>query len=274
MDYDIIRIENLEVFAYHGVYDEEKEKGQFFYVNADLYLNTRIAGMSDKLEYSTNYGEVCEFIHKFMKEHTYNLIETVAEQLIQELLLSFKLVRKAVVEIRKPHAPIDKVFDSVSVIIERGWHEAYVAFGSNMGDREQYIDEAINTLNNLSQIRIEKISDKINTKPYGNIEQNDFLNGVIKIETLLSVEELLQLLQKIEEHSGRTREIHWGPRTLDLDILFYDDEIISKENLVVPHPDMKNRNFVLKPMMQLAPYKVHPIYKMTITDMYHALNNK
>ena len=274
MDYDIIRIENLEVFAYHGVYEEEKEKGQFFYVNADLYTNTRIAGMSDKLETATNYGEVCDFIYSFMKEHTYNLIETVAEQLTQAMLLKFDLIKKVVVEIRKPHAPIEKIFDSVSVIIERGWHEAYIAFGSNIGDREAYISEAIETLKGLSQIKVLQCSDKIITKPYGLIEQDDFLNGVLKIETLLSADELLQVLQKIEEHAGRTRLIHWGPRTLDLDILFYDDEIISNENLVVPHPDMKNRDFVLKPMMQLAPYKVHPIYKMTIADMYHALNNK
>ena len=157
---DIIRIDNLEVYAYHGAYDEEKEKGQYFYVNAELYTNTRKAGMNDDLDVSTNYGTVCDFIHDFMTKHTYDLIETVAEQLAQALLLEFKLVKSVLLEIRKPHAPIEKEFESVSVEIERGWHEAFVAFGSNLGDKEKFIDEAIEALSNLPQINIVAISDK------------------------------------------------------------------------------------------------------------------
>lgn len=271
---DIIRIDNLEVYAYHGVYDEEKEKGQYFYINAELYTNTRKAGMNDDLDTSTNYGTVCDFIHDFMTKHTYDLIETVAEQLAQALLLEFKLVKSVLLEIRKPHAPIEKEFESVSVEIERGWHEAFVAFGSNLGDKEKFIDEAIEALSNLPQINIVAISDKIVTEPYGNVEQDVFLNGVMKIETLLPADELLQILQKVEEHAGRERKIHWGPRTLDLDIIFYDDDIISEDDLIVPHPDMKNRDFVLKPLMQIAPYKLHPVYKKTISDMYVELMAK
>ena len=271
---DIIRIDNLEVYAYHGVYDEEKEKGQYFYVNAELYTNTRKAGMNDDLDASTNYGTVCDFIHDFMTKHTYDLIETVAEQLAQALLLEFKLVKSVLLEIRKPHAPIEKEFESVSVEIERGWHEAFVAFGSNLGDKEKFIDEAIEALSNLPQINIVAISDKIVTEPYGNVEQDVFLNGVMKIETLLPADELLQILQKVEEHAGRERKIHWGPRTLDLDIIFYDDDIISEYDLIVPNPDMKNRDFVLKPLMQIAPYKLHPVYRKTISDMYTELMAK
>lgn len=271
---DIIRIDNLEVYAYHGVYDEEKEKGQYFYVNAELYTNTRKAGMNDDLDASTNYGTVCDFIHDFMTKHTYDLIETVAEQLAQALLLEFKLVKSVLLEIRKPHAPIEKEFESVSVEIERGWHEAFVAFGSNLGDKEKFIDEAIEALSNLPQINIVAISDKIVTEPYGNVEQDVFLNGVMKIETLLPADELLQILQKVEEHAGRERKIHWGPRTLDLDIIFYDDDIISEDDLIVPHPDMKNRDFVLKSLMQIAPYKLHPVYRKTISDMYAELMAK
>lgn len=271
---DIIRIDNLEVYAYHGVYDEEKEKGQYFYVNAELYTNTRKAGMNDDLDASTNYGTVCDFVHDFMTKHTYDLIETVAEQLAQALLLEFKLVKSVLLEIRKPHAPIEKEFESVSVEIERGWHEAFVAFGSNLGDKEKFIDEAIEALSNLPQINIVAISDKIVTEPYGNVEQDVFLNGVMKIETLLPADELLQILQKVEEHAGRERKIHWGPRTLDLDIIFYDDDIISEDDLIVPHPDMKNRDFVLKPLMQIAPYKLHPVYRKTISDMYAELMAK
>ncbi len=271
---DEINIDGLEVYAYHGVLPEEKERGQFFYVNAVLFTDMRCAGMTDDLNHATDYGVVCNFIDKFMKEHTYNLIETVAEQLAQALLLEFRKIASLRLEIRKPSAPIELVFDSVSVEIERGWHEAYVAFGSNIGDKEKYIDDAIKAIGKLPQIEVLAVSDKIVTKPYGNVEQDDFVNGVMKIKTLLPADELLQILHQVEAHAGRERKVHWGPRTLDLDILFYDDEIITKENLTVPHPDMKNRDFVLKPLLQIAPYKLHPVYHKTIADMYEELINR
>lgn len=271
---DIIRIVDLGVFAYHGVYPEEREKGQIFFINAELTVNARKAGMSDDLSKSVNYAEVCEFINDFVKKNTFNLIETVAEQLAQALLLHYDLISSILIEVRKPSAPIELDFESISVEIERSWHEAYIAFGSNLGDKNKYIDEGLAAIAKLPQIRIIKTSDRIVTKPYGGVEQDDFINGVIKIKTLLPPEELLQILQQIEHHAGRKRDIHWGPRTLDLDILFYDDCIIEEDNLIIPHPDIKNRTFVLEPLMQISPYKLHPIYHMTISDMYKKLISK
>lgn len=268
---DIIRILDLGVFAYHGVYPEEREKGQVFFINAELTIDARKPGMSDDLNKSVNYADVCEFISKFVKENTFNLIETVAEQLSQALLLRYDLIKEVLIEVRKPSAPIDLDFESISVEIERSWHEAYIAFGSNMGDKNKYIDEALEAIAKLPQIKILKQSARFVTKPYGNVEQDDFVNGVIKVKTLLPPEELLQILQQIEQHAGRKREIHWGPRTLDLDILFYDDSIIAEDNLVIPHPDMKNRTFVLEPLFEIAPYKIHPVYHKTISDLYKEL---
>ncbi len=131
---DIINIVDLEVYAYHGVLPEEKEKGQFFYINAALCTDTRKAGMTDDLNSTVDYGSVCEFINDFVRNNVYNLIETVAEQLAQAILLNFEGVENILLEIRKPSAPINLVFNTVSVNIERGWHEAYIAFGSNVGD--------------------------------------------------------------------------------------------------------------------------------------------
>ena len=271
---DIINIVDLEVYAYHGVLPEEKEKGQFFYVSATLCTDTRKAGMSDNLNYTINYGTVSEFINSFMKKNTYNLIETVAEQLAQAILLEFEGIESIILEIKKPSAPINLTFNTVSVTIERNWHEAYIAFGSNMGNKEKYIDDAIEALKKIPHIKVLDISDKIVTKPYGNVEQEEFLNGALKIKTLLPAEELLQILQQLEKLSGRERTIHWGPRTLDLDILFYDNDIIESDDLIVPHPDMKNRDFVLKPLMQIAPYKFHPVYHKLISDMYAELDER
>ncbi len=271
---DIIRIMELEVFAYHGVLKEERDKGQYFYVSADLYTNLRKAGMTDDLQYTTSYAEVCDFISQFMSQNTYNLIETAAEQLAQAILLQFDQIYNVVLEVRKPDAPVSQNVGSLSVNVERGWHQVYISFGSNVGDREKYIDDAIQTLDSIPYIEVGDVSSKIETKPYGKTDQPDFLNGAMEIKTMLYPEELLEILKQLEEHAGRDTKEHWGPRTLDLDILFYDNLFVSTDKLTIPHPDLRNREFVLKPMMEIAPYKVHPFYNITIKDMYEDLLKK
>lgn len=264
---DQIRIEELEVYAHHGVYPEENEKGQHFYVNATLYTNTRPAGMADNLRLSTNYGEVCQFITEFMQQHTFQLIETVVEWTAYEVLQHFPLVQGLDLEIRKPEAPIPLPFGSVSVAIHREWHEAYIAVGSNMGDSRGHIAKALGQLEKHKDIQVTKVSGLLETLPYGGVEQENFVNGMFEIRTLLTPEELLRELHKIEASEGRERKIHWGPRTLDLDIIFYDDLIYSSEDLVIPHVDMENRYFVLKPLSELAPNFRHPITHKTVAQM-------
>lgn len=264
---DQIRIEELEVYAHHGVYPEENEKGQHFYVNATLYTNTRPAGMADDLRLSTNYGEVCQFITEFMQQHTFQLIETVVEWTAYEVLQHFPLVQGLDLEIRKPEAPIPLPFGSVSVAIHREWHEAYIAVGSNMGDSRGHIAKALGQLEKHKDIQVTKVSGLLETLPYGGVEQENFVNGMFEIRTLLTPEELLRELHKIETSEGRERKIHWGPRTLDLDIIFYDDLIYSSEDLVIPHVDMENRYFVLKPLSELAPNFRHPITHKTVAQM-------
>lgn len=264
---DQIRIEELEVYAHHGVYPEENEKGQHFYVNATLYTNTRPAGMADDLRLSTNYGEVCQFITEFMQQHTFQLIETVVEWTAYEVLQHFPLVQGLDLEIRKPEAPIPLPFGSVSVAIHREWHEAYIAVGSNMGDSRGHIAKALGQLEKHKDIQVTKVSGLLETLPYGGVEQENFVNGMFEIRTLLTPEELLRELHKIEASEGRERKIHWGPRTLGLDIIFYDDLIYSSEDLVIPHVDMENRYFVLKPLSELAPNFRHPITHKTVAQM-------
>lgn len=268
---DKIKITGLKVFAHHGVFPEETKNGQDFFVNATLYLDCRPAGLSDDLTKSVHYGEVSHFITKFLQEHTYQLIETASEQTVKALLSEYPLIEKIEFELCKPHAPIGLPFENVSVAIERGWHTAFVAIGSNMGEKESYIENGIRELAAMPEIRVEKVSDLIVTKPYGGVEQDDFVNGAIKLRTLLTPNELLDALHEVEKHANRERLVHWGPRTLDLDIIFYDDLVYEEDDLIIPHVDMANRDFVLKPLLDLCPNKRHPILGQTIAQLYGKL---
>lgn len=268
---DKIKITGLKVFAHHGVFPEETKNGQDFYVNVTLYLDCKKAGLSDNLDESVNYGEVCHFITKFLTEHTYLLIESVAEQTTKALLLEYPLIEKVDFELCKPHAPIGLPFENVSVTMERGWHTVYVAVGSNMGAKESYIENGIKELSEFPEIKVEKVSDMIVTKPYGGVEQDDFVNGAVKLRTLFTPQELLEVLHQIEAHANRERIIRWGPRTLDLDIIFYDNLVFEDDDLIIPHVDMHNRTFVLKPLLDLCPNKRHPLFGATMAQLYQQL---
>jgi len=268
---DKIKIKNLHVYAYHGVHDEEKEKGQNFYISAVIYLDTYNAGHTDELTDTVSYSDVCKLFYTAFNDKKFDLIETAAEYLATQTLYTFKAIRKVEIEISKPEAPIGLPLETVSVNITRGWRTVFLSIGSNIGDKQGYIDKAIDLLNESNDIRVLSVSDIIKTKPYGGVEQDDFLNGAIKIETLLPPFLLLDKLHEIEALCERERTIHWGPRTLDLDILLYEDEIIFSDNLVIPHPDMENRDFVLRPLKQIAPNTMHPVLGKSIKSLFENL---
>lgn len=269
---DKIKIKNLHIYAYHGVHDFEKEKGQNFYINAVAYVDTFEAGHSDKLEDTVSYSDICRVINDTFCGTKYDLIEAAAEACAENILFSFSKIRKIDIEICKPEAPIEMEFETVSVEISREWHRVFLAVGSNMGDKCAYIDKALELLEHNNGIRINQVSDMIMTKPYGGVEQDDFLNGALEIETIYSPFKLLDIIHEIEKCCERKREIHWGPRTLDLDILLYDDLIIDTDTLTIPHADMQNREFVLKPLNQIAPNVCHPIYRVRVSELLNRLN--
>lgn len=268
---DQIHIKNLEIFAKHGVFPEENILGQKFVVSATLYTSTREAGQTDELTKSIHYGEVSHFIRRFLKEHTYKLLETAAEKLAEELLLQTEGLRRVRLEIKKPWAPVGLPLETVSVEIERGWHMAYIALGSNMGDKKAYLDMGVEGLKNTRGCQVLAVSEYLTTEPYGVVDQDEFLNGAMKLRTLLTPHELLERLHEIEREAKRERVIRWGPRTLDLDILLYDDLVLDEEALHIPHIEMHKREFVLKPLCQIAPYVRHPIYQRTAQELLEEL---
>lgn len=271
---DQIIIEGLEIFANHGVFPEENRLGQKFVISVVLYLDTRVAGKSDDLEKSVNYGEVSHKITEYVQGHTFQLIESVAEGTAEELLLEYPMVQKVQFRIEKPWAPVGLPLRTVGIQIEREWHTVYVAFGSNMGDKKAYVDGAIEGLRRTRGCQVQRVSDYLVTVPYGGVEQDEFLNGVLSLRTLLTPEELLDRLHELEQEAKRERIIRWGPRTLDLDILFYDDQVIDTEILHIPHIDIQNRDFVLKPMAQIAPYLRHPVLNQTMEQLWKQLQER
>ncbi|MCX7720202.1 MAG: 2-amino-4-hydroxy-6-hydroxymethyldihydropteridine diphosphokinase [Dictyoglomus thermophilum] len=146
-------------------------------------------------------------------------------------------------------------------------HKAFIAIGSNLGDRMKNIEVALKKMEDYG-LRIIKKSSIIETEPYGFKEQGKFLNGVILIETDLDPFELLNLLLNIEKEMGRERKMRWGPRNIDLDIIFYDNLVINTDNLKIPHPDAHNRTFVMGPLSEIDPDFVHPVLNKKVKDIY------
>lgn len=271
---DKIHIYGLDIYAHHGVYPAENQLGQHFFVNATLYTDMNQAGRSDELDNTTNYGEICHFITDYLQNNTFKLLEAAAEHTAHQLLTHFPLIHQVDLELQKPSAPIGLPLKTVSVEISRGWKRAYIALGSNMGDKEKFLRDAVDELNGCAEIRVKRVSTLITTAPYGGVEQDDFLNGAAEIETLLSPDQLLEELHRIEGLANRVRVLHWGPRTLDLDILLYENEVMQTERLTIPHADMVNRDFVLRPMAEIAPHTLHPVYRKTMKMLWDELEKR
>jgi 2-amino-4-hydroxy-6-hydroxymethyldihydropteridine diphosphokinase len=145
-----------------------------------------------------------------------------------------------------------------------------IAFGSNIGDRYGAVSDAFKLIEE-NGMKILLKSQIIETEPYGYEDQPSFINGALLVETELSCREVLTRLLAIEKDLGSVRKFKWGPRIIDLDIIFFNEEIYDEEDLKVPHPDMKNRIFVLKPLNDICPGYVHPIFKKSVAEMLEEL---
>ena len=143
------------------------------------------------------------------------------------------------------------------------FHTAYVALGSNLGDKEANLRRALELLIERG-VEIVKTSTFISTEPYGVTDQPTFLNGVCEVRTSLEPLALLHTLLEIEQEMGRVRLRHWGERNIDLDLLLYEDVVMDTPELKLPHPDMQNRDFVLLPLDEIAPEIIHPTLQKTI----------
>lgn len=147
---------------------------------------------------------------------------------------------------------------------------AYISIGSNLGDREENCRKAIKLIE-IKGIAVRKQSRMYETEPWGIKDQPKFINMAIEVETDKKPEELLRVLEEIEKEIGRKETVKWGPRIIDLDILFYDDLILKTPDLEIPHPLLHEREFVLKPLCEIAPDKKHPVTGKTVKEMAASL---
>lgn len=147
-------------------------------------------------------------------------------------------------------------------------HDVYIGLGSNLGAREKNITAALGALQTTREIEVLKVSSLYETKPEGGPpNQPKYINAVAHVRTSLSPERLLSVCQRIETSLGRKRAVRWGPRTIDLDLLCYDDEIRADPDLTLPHPMMHERAFVLKPFAEVAPDFVHPVLQQSVKSI-------
>jgi len=149
---------------------------------------------------------------------------------------------------------------------------AYIGLGSNLGDRKNYIDEALKRLSEAEHVKLAKVSDIIETIALSSTEQPKFLNAVAEFKTTLSAADLYKVLSDIETELGRARRGQWWPRTIDLDLLLFGNEILESPDLTVPHPQMHLRSFVLKGFCQLNGQMLHPVMKVSLNELNSRLN--
>ena len=150
--------------------------------------------------------------------------------------------------------------------------KAYLLLGSNLGDSKKYISDAVDFIRTEIGI-VKKTSSLYQTASWGKTDQPDFINQVIEVETILNPEQLLKNILVIEKKLGRERLEKWGSRTIDIDLLFYGDQIIQDLNLTVPHPFLHERKFTLMPLVELDPDLVHPVFKATVKQLFESLDD-
>ena len=262
-----IEIKNLQILAYHGVLEKEKVTPQPFCFDVRIEYDFSKAAKDDDLNYTLNYDEIMRDIDIFCRNNCFDLIETLCKRTATMLMRKY-LILSIELSVSKPQAPVNLTFDTVRVGCKLTRQKVLLSLGSNMGDRQAYLDMAIEELKNDDDISLLKVSSPLENLPYGGVAKNTFINMAVEISTYLFPYELLDVLHRIETKANRTRDVHWGDRTLDIDIIFFGDIISDDDILTLPHPDYANREFVLAPLFEIAPSFHCPITKKTIKQIY------
>ncbi len=285
---DCITLTGVQAMGTHGVLDSEHAEPQSFVVDAVMYLDLSDATRSDDLTDTVSYAQIADRIVSIIEGEHVDLIERLAQKIADAVLLSYR-IRRVIITVHKPHAPIEVSFNDVSVTIEREQkdalhaasygtqqnseyqhssqysqprqdnlapevktHTAIIAMGGNTGDVPQTLRSAVVAIDAIPGNQITGISPLYRTTAWGmDAGTPDFNNAIVEVSTTLDAKTLLGSLQMIEAAHGRTREIHWGSRPLDLDIVDFDGEVSADPDLTLPHPRAWQRAFVLAPWLDI-----------------------
>lgn len=254
---DQIVLTGIAATGYHGVLDFEKRDGQQFVVDVVMDVDLAPAGASDELGDTVNYAEVAGDVVALIEGEPLDLIEALAER-IATAILTRPLVEAVEVVVHKPQAPVGHPFTDVQVRVRRERETPVViALGSNLGESAEMLHDAAVALFGL--IDIDAVSPLVETDPVGGPDQPAYLNAVVTGTTSLAPRALLRFLHDIERAHGRTRDVRWGPRTLDLDLIQYGDPAFNTDvqmddpALTLPHPRAHERAFVLVPWTEADP---------------------
>ena len=264
---DEIRLLGVAARGHHGVLDFEKRDGQDFVVDVVLQVDLDAAGRTDDLARTVNYAEVAADVVDVITGEPYDLIETVAS-VIADRTLARPLVEHVEVTVHKPQAPVGVPFVDVQVVVRRAKDvPVVIALGANLRgvdgtDPEETVRDAARRLRRVRGLRAVRVSRLFVTAPMGGEAvsgQPDYVNAVAVARTRLAPASLLDQLHRIEADHGRTREVRWGARTLDLDLIQYGDpragtDVTSTSpDLLLPHPRAHERAFVLQPWLDVDP---------------------
>lgn len=248
---DRISLLGVRARGFHGVLEHEKRDGQDFVVDVILHLDLAPAGRMDDLELTVSYAEVATDVLARIEGPSLDLIETLAEQIAGDALKRSR-VHTVEVTVHKPSAPVGVPFEDVAVTLVRSREvPVVIALGANLGDAPRTIQAAIDDLDDaLQSVRRAPF---VTTDPVGGPDQPRYTNTVLLATTALSAAGLLDRLHAVEARHGRVREVRWGARTLDLDLIQYGDpgrdtDLVSdRPSLLLPHPRAHERGFVLQP---------------------------
>lgn len=266
---DLIRLSGVRARGFHGVFEHERRDGQDFVVDVVLSVDLTRAGASDDLRDTVHYGEVAADIVAIVEGEPYDLIERLAEQ-IATVVLARPLVEAVEVTVHKPQAPVGVPFGDVEVVLRRAKDvPVVIALGANLDQDDQTpedsVRQAVGRLRRTRGLRGVRVSRLYATAPVGGelvAGQPDYVNAVALARTSLTPSRLLERLHRIEADHGRTREVRWGARTLDLDLVQYGDPADGSDvrstvpELLLPHPRAHERAFVLVPWAEVDPAAV------------------
>lgn len=261
---DQISLTGIQVHACHGVLEHEKTQPQPFLADIVLDIDLATAGVRDQLDGTVSYAEVAADAEQVLAGESVDLIETLAER-IAARVLTRPAVERVEVTVRKPQAPAGVTFEPTpaagpAVTVRRSRDvPVVIALGANLGNPLHALSSAVSALRDLPGLRVLDVSDLVSTLPVGGPTQPDYLNAVLVGRTRLAPWTLLAALHRIEGWYGREREVRWGARTLDLDLIQYGRPGTAEElrsdvpQLQVPHPRAPERAFVLVPWLDADP---------------------